>query len=154
MNSDSPMVRWAQWACLIGARGVPTAQYDEGPTGLKYRAMGDVLMTPAEIEAACARVPEKLKADIRFAQDNVRRFAEAQKATVSDVQLEIVPGFIAGQKAIPVDAAGCYVPGGRYSHVASAIMTVTTAKVAGCPPGRRQSVARHSTTTWRALRSE
>ena len=90
------------------------------------------MLTPEEIEAACALVPEKLKADIRFAHDNVRRFAETQKGTVSDVELEIVPGLIAGQKAIPVDAAGCYVPGGRYSHIASAVMTVTTAKVAGC----------------------
>ncbi|WP_425040348.1 histidinol dehydrogenase [Primorskyibacter sp. S187A] len=93
---------------------------------------GNVLLTAEEIEAACELVPEKLKEDIRFAHDNVRRFAEAQKATVSDVEVEIVPGMIAGQKAIPVDAAGCYVPGGRYSHIASAIMTVTTAKVAGC----------------------
>lgn len=93
---------------------------------------GNVLMTPEEIEAACALVPEKLKADIRFAHDNVKRFAETQKSTLSDVEMEIEPGFIAGQKAIPVDAAGCYVPGGRYSHIASAIMTVTTAKVAGC----------------------
>ena len=77
-------------------------------------------------------VPEKLKADIRFAHDNVRRFAEAQRATVSDVEVEIVPGMLAGQKAIPVDAAGCYEPGGRYSHIASALMSVTTAKVAGC----------------------
>ncbi len=77
-------------------------------------------------------MPEKLKADIQFAHDNVRRFAEAQKATVQNIELEVVPGLIAGQKAIPVDAAGCYVPGGRYSHIASAIMTVTTAKVAGC----------------------
>jgi sulfopropanediol 3-dehydrogenase len=51
---------------------------------------------------------------------------------MSDVEIEIVPGLIAGQKAIPVEAAGCYVPGGRYSHIASAIMTVTTAAVAGC----------------------
>jgi len=93
---------------------------------------GNVLLTPEEIEAACAQVSDKLKADIQFAHDNVKRFAEAQKATVSDVEMEIVPGFIAGQKAIPVDAAGCYAPGGRYSHIASAIMTVTTAKVAGC----------------------
>jgi len=93
---------------------------------------GNVLMTQDEIDAAIAKVPEKLKADIRFAHNNVRHFAEAQKATMSDVQTEIVPGVIAGQKAIPVDAAGCYVPGGRYSHIASAIMTVTTAKVAGC----------------------
>lgn len=93
---------------------------------------GNIILTPEEIEAASALVPEKLKADIQFAHDNVRRFAEAQKKTVSDVEVEIVPGFIAGQKAIPVDAAGCYVPGGRYSHIASAVMTVTTAKVAGC----------------------
>lgn len=93
---------------------------------------GNVILTKDEIEAAAALVPEKLKADIRFSHDNVRRFAETQKATVCDVELEVVPGLIAGQKAIPVDAAGCYVPGGRYSHIASAIMTVTTAKVAGC----------------------
>ncbi|MBT0956055.1 histidinol dehydrogenase [Alphaproteobacteria bacterium KMM 3653] len=96
------------------------------------RYEGSILMSEAEIEAACALVPERLKADIRFAHDNVRRFAETQKSTLTDVELEIVPGFVAGQKAIPVDAAGCYVPGGRYSHIASAIMTVTTAKVAGC----------------------
>ncbi len=93
---------------------------------------GSVLLTAEEIEAACALVPEKLKADIRFSHDNVKRFAETQKSTLSNVEMEIEPGFIAGQKAIPVDAAGCYVPGGRYSHIASAIMTVTTAKVAGC----------------------
>lgn len=93
---------------------------------------GNIILTPEEIAAAADLVPEKLKADIQFAHDNVRRFAEAQKSTLSDVQLEIVPGLIAGQKAIPVEAAGCYAPGGRYSHVASAIMTVTTAKVAGC----------------------
>ncbi|WP_299751639.1 histidinol dehydrogenase [uncultured Tateyamaria sp.] len=96
------------------------------------RYEGNVLLTAEEIDAAAALVPDKLKADIQFAHDNVKRFAKAQKATVSDVEVEIVPGMIAGQKAIPVDAAGCYVPGGRYSHIASAIMTVTTAKVAGC----------------------
>jgi sulfopropanediol 3-dehydrogenase len=103
---------------------------------------GNVLMTQAEIEAACAQVPEKLKADIRFAHANVRRFAEMQKSTVANVEHEVVPGMIAGQKAIPVDAAGCYVPGGRYSHIASAHKTVTPAKVAGsrqitaCSPPR------------------
>ncbi len=93
---------------------------------------GSIVLTAEEIEAACALVPEKMKADIQFSHDNVRRFAEKQKSTVRDVELEIVPGLVAGQKAIPVDAVGCYVPGGRYSHIASAIMTVTTAKVAGC----------------------
>lgn len=93
---------------------------------------GSVVLSTEEIEAACALVPEKLKADIRFSHDNVRRFAETQKATMADVEYEVVDGMTVGQKAIPVDAAGCYVPGGRYSHIASAIMTVTTAKVAGC----------------------
>mgnify|MGYP001202789022 FL=1 len=93
---------------------------------------GNVILTKEEINAAAALVPERLKRDIDFAHDNVRRFAEAQKATLKDIQIEVVPGLIAGQKSIPVDAAGCYIPGGRYSHIASAIMTVTTAKVAGC----------------------
>ncbi len=93
---------------------------------------GNIILTSDEISAACALVPQALKDDIQFAHDNVERFAQAQKATVSDIAYEVVPGMIAGQKAIPVDAAGCYIPGGRYSHIASAIMTVTTAKVAGC----------------------
>lgn len=93
---------------------------------------GNIILTDAEIQAASDLVPEKLKRDIQFAHDNVKRFAQAQKSTMVDVELEVQPGLIAGQKAIPVTAAGCYVPGGRYSHIASAIMTVTTAKVAGC----------------------
>ena len=93
---------------------------------------GNVILTAEEIEAAAALVPDQLKQDIKFAADNVRRFAEAQRATLIDIEVEVVPGLFAGQKTIPVNAAGCYVPGGRYSHIASAIMTVTTAKVAGC----------------------
>ena len=93
---------------------------------------GSVLLSAEEIDAAIAKVPEKLKRDIEFAHGNVKRFAEAQKASMTDIAVEVVPGMTAGQKMIPVDAAGCYVPGGRYSHIASAIMTVTTAKVAGC----------------------
>ncbi|MGV0820480.1 histidinol dehydrogenase [Martelella sp. AMO21009] len=96
------------------------------------RYEGNIVVTRTEIEAAAASLPQKLKDDIRFAHDNIRRFAEAQKATIGETEIEIAPGFFAGQKIIPCQAAGCYVPGGRYSHVASAIMTVTTAKVAGC----------------------
>ena len=106
-------------------------------TALEYAAKfdrykGETILSPENIKQAAALVPEKLKADIHFAHDNVRRFAEKQKETIQDTEIEIQNGFIAGQKMIPVDAAGCYVPGGRYSHIASAIMTVTTAKVAGC----------------------
>jgi len=108
---------------------------DEG--AMEYAAKfdkydGNIKLTAAEIEAASALVPEKLKKDIQFAHDNVRRFAEAQMATMQDIETEVVPGLIAGQKSIPVRTAGCYIPGGRYSHIASAIMTVTTASVAGC----------------------
>ena len=94
--------------------------------------VGNLILTDFEIKAACDLVPEKLKQDIQFAHANVKLFAEAQRGTVTDFETEIVPGLIAGQKSIPCNAAGCYVPGGRYSHIASAIMTVTTAKVAGC----------------------
>ena len=109
---------------------------------------GNVILTPEEIEAAAAKVPQKLKDDIAFAHDNVKRFAEAQRESIGDVQMDIAPGFKLGQRSIPCQAAGCYIPGGRYSHIASAIMTVTTAKVAGVenivacsPPLADQGVA-------------
>jgi sulfopropanediol 3-dehydrogenase len=94
---------------------------------------GDIVVGPEARHAAAAAVPEQLKADIRFAHANIRRFAEAQKATICDCEVEVLPGLRAGQRQIPVSAASCYVPGGRYSHVASAIMAITTAKVAGVP---------------------
>jgi len=93
---------------------------------------GEIILSKDAIEAAAALVPQKMKQDIQFSHSNVERFAKAQKSTVANFETEVVPGLIAGQKAIPVNAAGCYIPGGRYSHIASAIMTVTTAKVAGC----------------------
>lgn len=94
---------------------------------------GEIIVSDAARKAAADAVPERVKEDIRFSHANIRRFAEAQRATISDCVVEILPGLTAGQKQIPVSAAGCYVPGGRYSHVASAIMTITTAKVAGVP---------------------
>ena len=103
---------------------------------------GEIVVSREQIAAAAEALPARLRDDICFAHDNIRRFAEAQKATIGECEVEIVPGFIAGQKQIPVATAGCYVPGGRYSHVASALMTVTTAKVAGvrhitaCSPPR------------------
>ena len=110
--------------------------------------LGNIQLTAEEIQAAAERVPEKLKNDIQFAHANVQYFAKAQKQTLRDIEIEVVPGLIAGQKSIPCRAAGCYVPGGRYSHIASAIMTVTTAKVAGCqhiavcsPPRPDQGIA-------------
>ena len=92
---------------------------------------GDIVVSAEALAAAEERVPQRLKDDIRFAHDRVRTFAEAQLASLSEFEVELQPGLLAGQKLIPVQAAGCYVPGGRYCHVASAIMSATTAKVAG-----------------------
>ncbi len=102
-------------------------RYSEQLDGWK----GDIVLSDADRAQAVRRVPQDLKDLIGFAHGNVRRFAEAQKATLSDCEVELMPGHWAGQKQIPVTAAGCYVPGGRYSHIASALMTITTAKVAG-----------------------
>lgn len=92
---------------------------------------GEITVSKDTIAAAAARVPERLKDDIRFSYDRVRRFAEAQRDAIKDTQIDLMEGLTAGHRNIPVGAAGCYVPGGRYSHVASAVMSVTTAKVAG-----------------------
>ena len=92
---------------------------------------GPSILSEEDIAVASAKVSQKLKDDIQFAHDNVRRFAQAQKASMTDFEMEVQPGLIAGQRIMPVNAAGCYAPGGRYSHVASAMMTVTTARVAG-----------------------
>ena len=92
---------------------------------------GDIVVSPAEIEAASAQVPARIKDDIRFSYERVKAFAEAQLASMREFETELSPGLIAGQRLIPVNTAGCYVPGGRYAHIASAVMSVTTAKVAG-----------------------
>jgi sulfopropanediol 3-dehydrogenase len=103
---------------------------------------GPLVVSPDDIARATAQVPDTLKDDIRFAHANIARFARAQRSTISDCEIEVIPGLMAGQKQIPVRAAGCYVPGGRYSHIASAIMTITTAREAGvahvtaCSPPR------------------
>lgn len=92
---------------------------------------GNIVVTAEEIEGASTKVSQKLKDDIQFAYDRVRKFAQAQKASISEFETELSPGLWAGQKLIPMETAGCYVPGGRYAHVASAIMSVGTAKEAG-----------------------
>ncbi|MFN3207813.1 MAG: histidinol dehydrogenase [Roseovarius sp.] len=94
---------------------------------------GDITVTADTIDAAIARVPQALKDQIRWAHDNISRFAAAQRATAQDMQVELRPGLVAGQRQIPVQAAGCYVPGGRYTHIASALMTIATAREAGVP---------------------
>jgi sulfopropanediol 3-dehydrogenase len=92
---------------------------------------GNIVVTAEEIEAATAKLSQQVKDDIQFAYDRVRGFAEKQRAALVDFEVELSPGLFAGQKQIPVQTAGCYVPGGRYAHVASAVMSVATAKAAG-----------------------
>ena len=92
---------------------------------------GEAIVSQEQIAAAADKVSSQLKDDIQFALDRVRTFAEAQKASISSFETELSPGLWAGQKLIPIETAGCYVPGGRYAHVASAVMSIATAKVAG-----------------------
>ena len=90
-------------------------------------------LTPSEIEAAMQRVSPRDMEDIRFAQDQIRRFAQAQRASMTDIEVETIPGVILGHRNIPVQSVGCYVPGGKFPMVASAHMSVLTASVAGVP---------------------
>ncbi len=90
-------------------------------------------LTTSEIEAAMSRVNARDMDDIRFAQDQIRHFAEAQKASLRDIEVETLPGVILGHRNIPVQSVGCYVPGGKFPMVASAHMSVLTASVAGVP---------------------
>ncbi len=91
----------------------------------------DIVVSGAEIEEAARILPEQTRMDIEFSHARVRSFAEAQLVSMTDFETELSPGLIAGQRLVPVNTAGCYIPGGRYAHIASAIMSVTTAKVAG-----------------------
>jgi sulfopropanediol 3-dehydrogenase len=88
-------------------------------------------LAPAEIEHAIAQVRKRDLDDIRFAQAQVRNFAQKQKQTLRDLEVETLPGIVLGHRHIPVNSIGCYVPGGRYPMVASAHMSIVTARVAG-----------------------
>ncbi|MGE0417385.1 MAG: histidinol dehydrogenase [Acetobacteraceae bacterium] len=88
-------------------------------------------LRPDEIQSLMNGLPAQVIEDITFAQAQIRRFAEAQRSALRDVEIETLPGIRLGHRNIPVDSVGCYVPGGRYPMVASAHMSVLTAKVAG-----------------------
>jgi len=91
----------------------------------------DFRLTPAEIEKAISQVGKRDLEDIKFAQAQVRNFAQKQRDTMKDLEVETLPGVILGHRHIPVNSIGCYVPGGRYPMVASAHMSIVTARVAG-----------------------
>ena len=113
----------------IGARG------DQAVRELSVRFdrwdRDDFRLTEAEIEGCLARLSAQDLKDIRFAQAQVRNFAEKQRACILDLEVETLPGVVLGHRNIPVNSVGCYVPGGKYPLLASAHMSVITAKVAG-----------------------
>ena len=94
---------------------------------------GEIVVSSAEIERRTCDVPVAVRQDIEFATAQVRRFAEAQRASINEFATELRPGLTAGQRLVPVNVAGCYVPTGRYAHIASAYMSIATAKAAGVP---------------------
>jgi sulfopropanediol 3-dehydrogenase len=90
-------------------------------------------LTEQEIEACLSELSKQNIEDIKFAQEQVRNFASAQRSSLKDIQVETLPGVVLGHKNMPVDSVGCYVPGGKYPLLASAHMSVVTARVAGVP---------------------
>ena len=94
---------------------------------------GAIVVTAEEIERRTRDIPASVKRDIEFAAAQVAKFARAQRASMTEFETEVHPGLIAGQRLIPVNVAGCYVPTGRYAHIASAYMSIATAKAAGVP---------------------
>ena len=106
----------------------------------------DFILTREEIDALVSQVPQSVKNDIRFAHEQVHGFAVKQRESIQAFETELSPGVILGQRLIPCQCAGCYVPGGRFAHAASAIMSVATAKAAGvpfivaCTPSRGESI--------------
>ena len=107
----------------------------------------DFILSPDKKKKLIAQVPERVRSDIQFAYEQVFNFAKAQRESITEFEKETIPGVRLGQKVIPMEIAGCYVPGGRFAHACSAIMSVATAKAAGvktviaCSPPRGESIA-------------
>ena len=95
------------------------------------RWSGEIVMSREAIERRTRDVPASVRRDIEWATARVRDFARAQRESIKDFQVELTPGLVAGQKLVPCNVAGCYVPTGRYAHIASAYMSIATAKAAG-----------------------
>lgn len=93
----------------------------------------EFILSDAKREELIAMVPESVKRDLEFAHRQVAGFAKAQRESIGEFATEVTPGVVLGQRIVPMDVAGCYVPGGRFAHACSAIMSVATAKAAGVP---------------------
>jgi sulfopropanediol 3-dehydrogenase len=108
---------------------------------------GPIVMSAVDIERRTRDIFPAVRRDIDFATERVRRFARAQRESINEFTVEVQPGLVAGQRLIPINVAGCYVPTGRYAHIASAYMAIATAKAAGVPfvvaastPYRREGI--------------
>src|SRR2546421_11055740 len=118
----------AEMLADIEKRGEPAVrEYAQKLDGWK----GEIVVKPDEIERRTRDIPAGVKRDIEFATERVRRFALAQRESIREFEIEVHPGVTAGQRLVPVNVAGCYVPTGRYAHIASAYMAIATAKAAG-----------------------
>jgi sulfopropanediol 3-dehydrogenase len=102
--------------------------------GAKFKDWsGKLILTKEEIAEAGSKIPEQIKDDLKFAYEQVYGFAVKQRESLSEFETELYPGVTLGQRLIPCNCAGCYIPGGRFAHAASAIMSIATAKAAGVP---------------------
>ncbi len=108
---------------------------------------GEFILSEEKKEKLIAQVPEQVKKDIQYAHEQVSGFAHAQRKSINEFSIETAPGVTLGQRIIPVQTAGCYIPGGRFAHACSALMSIATAKAAGvpfviaCSPPRGESIA-------------
>ena len=123
----------------IVSRMLQEIEHDGEAAVAKYSAELDgwspdsFIVSSEQIEQATGTLSAQARADIDFSLEQVQRFAVAQRGSLHDLEVEVSPGLVAGHRHIPVGGAGCYVPGGRYAHVASAAMSIGTAKAAGVP---------------------
>ena len=130
LNETDPEVRSTVADALLSLEA-------EGESNARSMALhfdnwdGEILTNRAAMAEASVLLDRELISDIALAHDHIRRFAEAQAASLQDFSMELSPGLIVGQRVVPVTTAGCYVPAGRFAHIASALMSVTTAAVAG-----------------------
>ena len=106
----------------------------------------DFVLTEAKKAILIGQVPEQTKSDLQFSLKQIVRFAEAQRASLTEFEIHSEPGIVLGQRLVPIQTVGCYVPGGRYAHAVSALMSIATARIAGvsriiaCSPPRGSSI--------------
>lgn len=130
---DDAKVRATVEGILLDIESRGDAAVRELSTKFDNYAPARFRLSDSEVEDAMRKVSSREMEDIKFAQTQIRQFAEAQRASMTDIEIESFPGVILGHKNIPVQSVGCYVPGGKFPMVASAHMSVLTASVAGVP---------------------